>query len=516
MNSRRTILAFCSLWIALAGCGRVEMPRIGQPTPAEPALPPRYADVEPHRVRLLADFESRGRRTGLDHAMEWTLVGNPQLGERDWTDTRAASGSGCLMATLPPAGELTWTLPQPEPVDPYRLLCMEVHVAEPRCDLRVRLGGAGRSYTSPPKVLTAGWNHIEVDLQTLAGGELRVIGLSVDNPDSPVELLVDDVVLLDNRRAIDVTPPGLGVRAEGLSWSVTLPGGEEIAIAPGPDGLPRLGVAQPVLRLRGVNQPPEPKVDPQQESVDWLGEVRIGLARLAEANALRLRFVLAWRFPAGVQPYNPILDRWVQWELTIYGDGREVLSVWLSNAGGEPIRQVALTTKTPVSWAGGATQKQLIERDFIGPVGRWNALLSAGTLPEEQVRGNYLAPAAVELDWARKDWYAPGDLDRDGFDESQGCYAVAARSGRCLFTLRPGREALVRPIVRVAGPFGQVPAVQASGRVVREVVLLEDGSALLALPGQYDRAVMVEVIAPTQHEKKNRRITIKSGRACCR
>lgn len=507
MPLRPWFFVSCLLLAVLAGCDRTALRGLGEPVSARPAepeeapLPGRYADVAPGRVRLLGDFESRGGRTGLDRAMEWTLIGDPQLGERDWTDARAASGAGCLVATLPPAGELTWTLASPESVDGYTLLCLAVHVREPRCDLRVRLGGTGRSYTSPPKLLRQGWNHVEVDLRVLAGLSLRVIGLSVNNPDKPVEMLVDDVVLLDNRRAIGPTPPGVLLRAEGLGWSLSVPGSKDIEIAPGADGLWRLGEDQPTMRLRGVGEPAEQRADVLRESLDWLGADRIGQARLVESNSLRVRLELTWRFPAGTRPYRSMLDRWVRWEYAVYGDGRRVVSAWLSNAGGEPIEEVSLAMARPVSWAGGATQQRLIERDFIGPVGRWNALVGVGTLPGRAVRRNYLQPAALELVWGEDAFYAAGDMDRDRFDESQGCYAVAARSGRCRFTLRPGGEAMVRPIVRVAGPFGQVPAVQASGRVVREVVLLADGSALLALPGQYDGAVTVEVVARRANEK---------------
>jgi hypothetical protein len=36
--------------------------------------------------------------------------------------------------------------------------------------------------------------------------------------------------------------------------------------------------------------------------------------------------------------------------------------------------------------------------------------------------------------------------------------------------------------------------------VVREVVLLDDGSALLALPGRYDGAVTVEIVGQPTNE----------------
>ena len=49
--------------------------------------------------------------------------------------------------------------------------------------------------------------------------------------------------------------------------------------------------------------------------------------------------------------------------------------------------------------------------------------------------------------------YAPGDADRDGFDESQGCYFLAASRGHCRFTIFPPREGLLGPVFRIAGPW---------------------------------------------------------------
>ena len=90
--------------------------------------------------------------------------------------------------------------------------------------------------------------------------------------------------------------------------------------------------------------------------------------------------------------------------------------------------------------------------------------------------------------------YAPGDSDRDGFDESQGCYFVkATKSGHCRFTIIPPAGKLVAPVFRVAGPWKDKVRVSAVGLGVQNVTVAADGSALFVLPGQIRYPMAVEV-----------------------
>ena len=90
--------------------------------------------------------------------------------------------------------------------------------------------------------------------------------------------------------------------------------------------------------------------------------------------------------------------------------------------------------------------------------------------------------------------YAPGDSDRDGFDESQGCYFVkATKSGHCRFTIIPPAGKLVAPVFRVAGPWKDKVRVSAVGLGVQNVTVAADGSALFVLPGQIRYPLAVEV-----------------------
>jgi len=88
---------------------------------------------------------------------------------------------------------------------------------------------------------------------------------------------------------------------------------------------------------------------------------------------------------------------------------------------------------------------------------------------------------------------SPGDLNNDGYNESNGAYQITATGPRLEFTLSPRTGLLVRPVVEIAGlPAGAVTASM-DGRWVEKIVRLENGNVLVELPGESAFPVTVNV-----------------------
>jgi hypothetical protein len=181
--------------------------------------------------------------------------------------------------------------------------------------------------------------------------------------------------------------------------------------------------------------------------------------------------------------------RQVRWQHCFYGDGRWATSVRVKAAGAPLGGRLRIRLPEPATVAGGQERQRIIRESFTGPSGQWHWLRGG----DAQQRASYLRPGKVRLKQGREKLFAEGDADGDRFDESQGCYALAARDGRCRCTVVPGCRPLVRPVFRVYGPWAEPPAVSAGGLAVREVVLLADGSALFVVPARLDRPTDVDV-----------------------
>jgi len=78
----------------------------------------------------------------------------------------------------------------------------------------------------------------------------------------------------------------------------------------------------------------------------------------------------------------------------------------------------------------------------------------------------------------------PGDANNDGYAENVGAYELIVSGGRVEFSIEPKEnDGLMRPIVEIAGlPAGNL-LVNMEGRLVEDMVRLENGHVLIALPG---------------------------------
>jgi hypothetical protein len=224
-----------------------------------------------------------------------------------------------------------------------------------------------------------------------------------------------------------------------------------------------------------------------------MGQRRVGQVELLEHNSVRLRLANTWYFPDRAGEWASLAVRGIRWEHTFYADGRCVTQGTLNNAGGREIGSVELRAAVPAAWAGGGLAERFVLGDLVGQVGRWRYLIPPSGPGGKTVAANYLRPGRIEPAIAAEDAFAPGDAARDGFDESQGCFFLGARSGHCRFTVRPPPEGLWNPLFLVSGRWSGAVHVGSEGLTIRRVARCADGSVLFALPGLIGRATAVEV-----------------------
>jgi len=231
------------------------------------------------------------------------------------------------------------------------------------------------------------------------------------------------------------------------------------------------------VRLTGRGDPSA--ATGQGEDLRPMGQRRVGAVELLEVNPIRLRIRNTWYFPPQAGEWTDMDVRQIRWEHTFYADGRWVAGVMLNNAGGGEISAVQLIAPGPVAWSNGAISDQLRVEVFSGPVGQW-ALLAAPVGPAgDAFRAGFARPAEARVLLGTRGAQAAGDARGDGFDESQGCYFARAVHGNCRIELKPGDTPLVRPVVRVAGPWKGAVAGNCAGLPLRPIIKLPDG--ILAL-----------------------------------
>lgn len=500
----------------LAGCGGLERPAgpvEAQPSPA--SQPVRRSSVRPEQQRAcpeavtgrfesLADFEDPGAVRGGRFVVEPSGAGQVQhvlaagSAPSGRSEEFVRTGRGGLAVTLWGQAELVFRPASPLDMGEYPLMCLAVFSPGLRGDLVVTLQSGEARWGSSPVVLRRGWTSVRIDLEGLSAvagfdaSAVEAVRLGLRGGVGEVTLGLDDLLLVDNARRIEPAPEGLAVRRRGDRLSVTLPGrSEPVQIAPGGDGLFRMGSYQPRVRLAGAGE----SLDGPGEAVSILGERRVGLLEVLEHNAVRFRVGLTWCLPrrAGRWASMESVHR-LGWEATVYGDGRWVTHARLNNAGGGPIAKVLFELPGLAgAWAGGRLSRTWRDEDFVGPIGRWSCLMPPAGGQARQVAENYLAPGAVELLLGREGVFAAGDADRDGFDESQGCYVLAGLRGHCRFRIVPPAGGLVRPVFRVLGPWSGPVSVNFHGKAIRTQARLADGSVLFAVPETLARPVRVEV-----------------------
>jgi len=405
------------------------------------------------------------------------------------------TGAGAMEVSLPPGGRLVFSIPHFRDFTGYKLLSMALNSRMLRDDLEVALVTDGATWRSPGVLVEPGWNNVLIDIRRLAGvsgfdlTSVRSVEIGFPASAGAVWFNLDDVMLVDNERQIGPTPPGMVLRKSGLDYTLTLPGHPQpLHLAQGADGLWRLEGLQPVLRLSG-----DASAAGAGEDVSVMGSRRVGRVEVLEHNAVRLRVANTWYFPSRAGQWASLAVRQVRWEHTFYGDGRCVTELTVNNAGGRHIAAAGISLPWEASWAGGQRSAKLHVGDFAGPVGRWRFLLPPPGRTGETMADNYLRPGRVVRRIAAADVFAPGDADRDGYDESQGCFFLKARNGHCRFTYVPPERGAWDPVFLVAERWLPGVHVSSAGRALRHVVRRDDGSVLVMLPGLVREESLVEM-----------------------
>lgn len=111
----------------------------------------------------------------------------------------------------------------------------------------------------------------------------------------------------------------------------------------------------------------------------------------------------------------------------------------------------------------------------------------------ESFAADYQRPAALVASRGRVVTDAAGDLDRDGFNESEGCYELMLEAGLLRFRLRPGSSLRHHPIFRVHGTAGQDCWVYVDGRIIHRQGRDIQGNLLFTLSRAVGVPLTIEV-----------------------
>jgi hypothetical protein len=115
-------------------------------------------------------------------------------------------------------------------------------------------------------------------------------------------------------------------------------------------------------------------------------------------------------------------------------------------------------------------------------------------VPEgDSFAADYQQPATVAPLQGHVITDAPGDLNHDGFNESEGLYELAPKEGLLRFKLLPGSSLRHNPIFRVHGTARADCWVYADGRIIRRQGRDQSGNLLFTLSGVVTTPLTIEV-----------------------
>jgi hypothetical protein len=115
----------------------------------------------------------------------------------------------------------------------------------------------------------------------------------------------------------------------------------------------------------------------------------------------------------------------------------------------------------------------------------------------EAVASDYQEPLALKPDAGTLVTDAPGDINRDGYNESEGCYELSLQRGRLRFVYDPGSLPRQGPLFRLTGSEQARCWIYANGQALPSAARDAAGRALFALPGIIRTPRLIEVYAET-------------------
>lgn len=418
---------------------------------------------------------------------------------------------------------------------PYTLVSFALYSPALRDDLVVSLDSQAGSWTSGRILVEPGWNNVLVDIQRLGRladfnvADVQAMRITFADAMSAVSFNIDDIMLIDNRRQITPTPDGLSLTKNGLDYTIAFAHSQEtMVMAQGDDGLWRLGEGQAILQClsrdeEGQTQPATQTAETRAESLAAMGQRKIGRVEVLEHNSVRLRIANTWYFPTRTGEWASMAVRQVCWEYTFYADGRWLTHVSINNAGGEELSQVRLLMPAAAKaaiWGQGLSTSIGSGQMAQDVIARWSYLATWPIKTEAgQALASYLTPGRLQMRLGDKmpDGSQGSMVEENGFDPSQGCYVAASRFGQCRFTLvpPPAGPAVCDATIRVMGRWNGQVSVNVDGLPVRDVAILQDGSALFVVPGLIQRPSEIEVfgsIAPGSEASGSKTSSPTSGK----
>ena len=273
--------------------------------------------------------------------------------------------------------------------------------------------------------------------------------------------------------------------------------------------------------------------------------------RIVEQSCYRVVLEGIWRFETAADQ-APNLDGQPEhrWRWTIYPSGQVYLSVrsspgnraWpesqlgyvvaidgrsgfqrvVSNSGAgtdEDVNFVLMSQpgrdKPDLLWCGHAPATIRRQLELISEDGRRLAV-TAGDIPvagvmetahllrfwpwdldsaveAESIAGDYQHPARLDVARGQVVRDAPGDLNSDGFNESQGCYELALDEGLLRLVFQPETKLRYGPMFRIRGTVGKTCWVYAEGRIINADERDREGNLMFGLPGVFSRPLKIEV-----------------------
>jgi len=360
------------LILLLSGCAldkALPPPAVSDiPLPIQQAK--RYPDLTTGRFLVLADMESPEQKNLFQL--------DPGGGSIKRTRKKAATGRFGLEVELgqknPEKRKLLFTRGLPADWTDFRLLIISVWVPRPRDDFRLTLRSGQRliqKFTVPICTLRKGWNTVKVDLGLLKEKvellAIRAIEIQFVNAAPTDVFVLDDVMLVDNRRTIYRDPPDVpdafSVRIEGDRLHVRRGGRFEYRfgprVSPEPGG-PITGVQRHCLtaafcladdpdarrNLLGGQEglgPIPAALETQTADLAWWGTRAWSQWRLLEANAVRAVVQLDWSCFDHLPQWLTGQTADLKWRYTLYRDGSIFYQLHIpTERGGRRVKQLAL------------------------------------------------------------------------------------------------------------------------------------------------------------------------------
>lgn len=124
----------------------------------------------------------------------------------------------------------------------------------------------------------------------------------------------------------------------------------------------------------------------------------------------------------------------------------------------------------------------------------WPLNLHASNEAERIVR-DYKRPVRITPTGGRLKLDAPGDLNHDGYNESEGCYETELVRGRLRFTYDPGTHGRDHPTFRVHATDKLRCRIYVNGRILKTTGRDAAGNLMFVIPRTVRRPLAIEVHA---------------------